>query len=84
MPRATRNTNANSGNPGSEPANPNTNSNNSAEMPSAAPNDRITVPIRMSGAVSALSRPTRIRNTTTRTIGMITLLSRVEATFVSR
>ena len=84
MPSATRNTNANSGNPGSDPAKPKTYSNSSAEMPRAAPKDRTTVPIRISGAATARSRPIRIRNTTTRTIGMITLLSRLEATLVSR
>ena len=84
MPSATRNTKANSGNPGSDPAKPKTYSKSSAEMPSAAPNDSTTVAIRMSGASSARSRPMRISSTTSSTSGMITQLSRTEAILVSR
>ena len=84
MPRATRKTKANSGNDASAPANPKTYSNNSTEMPIAAPNDSTTVAIRISGAVRARSSMTRISSTTSSTIGMITRLSRVEATLVSR
>src|SRR5690349_19683184 len=58
MPRATRNTNANNGNPGSEPAKSKTYSNSSAEMPSAALNDSTTVPSRLSGAATARSHVT--------------------------
>ena len=84
MPRATRNTNANSGNPGSDPAKPKTYSKSRAEMPSAAPKESTTVAIRISGATSARSSPMRISSTTTRTSGMITQLSRSEAILVSR
>ena len=84
MPRATRNTKANNGNDGSEPAKPKTYLNSRAEMPSAAPNERITVPTRISGATIARSSPIKISSTTTRTIGMITTLSRFDAILVSR
>ena len=50
-----------------------------AEMPRAAPKDRITVPIRISGEVSARSSPIRISITASSMIGMTTLLSRAEA-----
>ena len=45
-------------------------------MPSAAANDRITVPISSSGAISARSSRIRMRSTTTSAIGMITRVSR--------
>ena len=54
-------------------------SNSSVEIPSAAPKDRITVPIRITGDSTARSSSIRISNTTSSTIGMITLLSRAEA-----
>jgi len=94
MPRATRNTNANSGNPGSACAKPElfskiptrvkTSVKISVEIPRAAPNESTTVPIRISGASSDRSSRIRISSTTTRTIGMITLLSRIDAVLVSR
>ena len=61
----------------------NTSVNSSVEMPSAAPKDSTTVAISSSGEISARSSSIRIRNTTTRTTGMITLLSRSEAVLVS-
>ena len=83
MPSATRNTNANSGNDGSEPSKPKTNSKSSTEMPRAAPNDSTTVPSSISGAAMQRSSTIRMRSTITRMIGMITRLSRFAATLVS-
>src|SRR6266540_3253727 len=84
MPSATRNTNTNSGNEVSAPAQPKTWSNTSALIPSAAPKDSTTVAISTSGATSARSSNARITNTTASTIGMITFRSRVEARWMSR
>ena len=92
MPRATRNTKTKSGNDASACANPppwsnrcvNTPSNSSVDSPSAAPKERITVPMSSTGENTARSSTIRISITTRRTIGMITQLSRVEAFWMSR
>ncbi len=73
MPRATRNTKTNSGNEVSAPPKPKTWSNTSALTPSAAANDSTTVAISMIGAISARSSSARMRNTTARMTGMITV-----------
>ena len=71
--------NANSGNDGSTPAKPKITSKITSEIPSAAANDRITVPISSSGATSDRSSRIRIEKTTTSAIGMITFVSRAAA-----
>ncbi len=52
-------------------------------MPSAAANDRITVPMSSSGAIRARSSTQRISSTTTSTSGMISTLSCVVALSMS-
>ncbi len=54
------------------PGKPNTLLETNMPKPSAAPNDRTTVPTSTAGATSERSSTARIRNTTTSVIGMIT------------
>ena len=76
--------NAKRGNDGSLPAKPKTTSKTTNPTPSAAANERITVPIRTSGATSARSRTIRIRKTTASAIGGISFESWAAATRRSR
>ena len=84
MPRATRNTNTNSGNEVSAPPKWNRWLNTSALTPRAAKYDSTTVAIRMTGATTARSSSARITNTTSRMSGMITSRSCVAAWLMSR
>src|SRR5215471_16277793 len=84
MPRATRNTNTNSGNEVSAPPKLNTLSKNSALTPSVAANDSTTVAMSITGATSARSSRARMTNTTSRTIGMIRFRSCADARCTSR
>ena len=84
MPSATRNTKTNSGNEVSAPPKPKTWSKTSALTPSAATNDSTTVAISISGATIARSSSARMRNTTTRTTGMIRFRSCAAARWTSR
>ena len=77
MPRATRNTNTNSGIAVSAPAKPNTCRNTNADSPSAAPNDSTTVPMSRSAATTERSSNPRMIITTTSTSGMIRFRSLV-------
>src|SRR5215470_14642589 len=84
MPRATRNTNTNSGKEVSAPPNPNTWLKKKALTPRAAANDSTTVAVRITGATSARSNNARITSTTTRMSGMMRFRSCADARATSR
>src|ERR1039457_4911226 len=75
MPRATRNTNTNSGKDVSAPPNLNTLLKKRALTPSAAANDSTTVAMSINGATTARSSRARMTNTTARTSGMMAFRS---------
>ena len=75
-PSATSNIKLSSGRLGSVPAKLNTASKATEAMPSVAATEATTVPMSRSGATSARRRTMRMTSTATRTIGMMSRLSR--------